>query len=157
LRDQIYSLRFQGVLKAVEKRAHDLTQMSELGDELADKLDRYQGMSSEARHDKETTKERYERICLELRNREQLIEAQVNSADQFTMALQEFQLDLTSVDSAILEEIPGNDSETLKRQLAELQVYNYVPRGAVCVCEGRRGSPCGGVGETKLGVVWLRK
>ena len=157
MRDQIYSLRFQGVLKAVEKRAHDLTQMSELGDELADKLDRYQGMSSEARHDKETTKERYERICLELRNREQLIEAQVNSADQFTMALQEFQLDLTSVDSAILEEIPGNDSETLKRQLAELQVYNYVLPGEQCVCEGRRGSPCGGVAETKLDVVWLRK
>ena len=133
MRDQMYSLRFQGVLKAVEKRAHDLTQMSELGDELADKLDRYQGMSSEARHDKETTKERYERICLELRNREQLIEAQVNSADQFTMALQEFQLDLTSVDSAILEEIPGNDSETLKRQLAELQVYSYVPPGERCV------------------------
>ena len=132
--DQIYSLRFQGVLKAVEKRAHDLTQMSELGDELADKLDRYQGMSSEARHDKETTKERYERICLELRNREQLIEAQVNSADQFTMALQEFQLDLTGVDSAILEEIPGNDSETLKRQLAELQVYGYVLPEERCVC-----------------------
>ena len=134
MRDQIYSLRFQGVLKAVEKRAHDLTQMSELGDELADKLDRYQGMSSEARHDMETTKERYERICLELRNREQLIEAQVNSADQFTMALQEFQLDLTSVDSAILEEIPGNDSETLKRQLAELQVYGYVLPEERCVC-----------------------
>lgn len=134
MRDQIYSLRFQGVLKAVEKRAHDLTQMSELGDELADKLDSYQGMSSEARHDKETTKERYERICLELRNREQLIEAQVNSADQFTMALQEFQLDLTSVDSAILEEIPGNDSETLKRQLAELQVYGYVLPEERCVC-----------------------
>lgn len=134
MRDQIYSLRFQGVLKAVEKRAHDLTQMSELGDELADKLDSYQGMSSEARHDKETTKERYERICVELRNREQLIEAQVNSADQFTMALQEFQLDLTSVDSAILEEIPGNDSETLKRQLAELQVYGYVLPEERCVC-----------------------
>ena len=134
MRDQIYSLRFQGVLKAVEKRAHDLTQMSELGDELADKLDRYQGMSSEARHDMETTKERYERICLELRNREQLIEAQVNSADQFTMALQEFQLDLTSVDSVILEEIPGNDSETLKRQLAELQVYGYVLPEERCVC-----------------------
>ena len=149
--DQIYSLLFQGVLKAVEKRAHDLTQMSELGDELADKLDRYQGMSSEARHDKETTKERYERICLELRNREQLIEAQVNSADQFTMALQEFQLDLTGVDSAILEEIPGNDSETLKRQLAELQVYGYVLPEERCVCL------CGGVAKAKLGVVCLRE
>ena len=26
-----------------------------------------------------------------------------------------------------------------------------------CVCEGRIGSPCGGVAEAKLGVVWLRK
>lgn len=96
--------------------------MNELGDELADKLDKYHGMSSEARHDQQTTNERYERIRLELRNREQLIEALVNSSDQFTTALQEFELDLTGVDAAILEETPGSDSDTLKRQLAELQV-----------------------------------
>ena len=96
--------------------------MNELGDELADKLDKYHGMSSEARHDQQTTNERYERIRLELRNREQLIEAQVNSADQFTTALQEFEFDLTGLDTAILEEAPGNDPDALKRQLAELQV-----------------------------------
>ena len=116
----------QGVLKAVEKRAHDVKRMNELGDELADKLDKYNGMSSEARHDKQTTNERYERILLELRNREQLIEALVNSSDQFTTALQEFELDLTGVDAAILEETPGNDSDTLRRQLAELQVKGIV-------------------------------
>ena len=109
-------------MKAVEKRSHDLKEMNDLGEELAGKLDMYRGISSEARYDKRTTTERYERICLELRNREQLIEAQVNSADKFTTALQEFQIDLTGVEAVILEETPGNDSETLKRQLAELQV-----------------------------------
>ena len=106
----------------MEKRARDVKRMNELGDELANKLDEYNGMSSEARHDQQTTNDRYERIRLELRNREQLIEVQVNSSDQFTTALQEFELDLTGVDAAILEEMPGNDSDALKRQLAELQV-----------------------------------
>ena len=116
----------QGVLKAVEKRAHDVKRMNEVGDELADKLDKCQGLSIEARRDQRTTSERYERILLELRNREQLIEAQVNSAVQFATALQEFELDLTGVDAAVLEETPGSDSDTLKRQLAELQVNRIV-------------------------------
>lgn len=112
----------QGVLKAVEKRAHDVKRMNETGDELANKLDKYDGMSSEARHDQKATNERYERIRLELQNREQLIEAQVNASDQFNTALQEFELDLTGVDAAILEEPAGSDSDAIKRQLAELQV-----------------------------------
>ena len=109
-------------MKALEKRARDVKAMNEVGEELADKLDTYHGMSGEARHDQQTTNERYERILLELRNREQLVEAQVNSSYQFATALQEFELDLTGVDVAILEETPANDSETLKQQLAELQV-----------------------------------
>ena len=112
----------QGVLKAVEKRAHDVKRMNEAGDELANKLDKYNGMSSEARREQQTTNERYERIRLELQNREHLIEAQVKASDQFMTALQEFELDLTGVDAAILEEPAGNDSDALKRQLAELQV-----------------------------------
>ena len=98
--------------------------MNDVGDELANKLDRYDGMSSEARRDQQTTNERYERIRLELQNREHLIEAQVNASDQFMTALQEFELDLTGVDTAILEEPAGSDSDTLNRQLAELQVFN---------------------------------
>lgn len=124
MKDVFVSL--QGVLKAVEKRAHDVKKMNQVGDELADKLDKCQGLSSESRRDQKTTSERYDRILLELRNREQLIEAQVNSAYQFTTALQEFELDLTGVDAAVLEETPGSDSDTLKRQLAELQVYTIV-------------------------------
>lgn len=116
----LYSL--QGVLKAVEKRQRDVKRMNEVGGELAGKLDKYHGMSSEARHDQQTTNERYERIRLELLNREKLIEAQVNSSDQFMTALQEFEMDLTGVDAAILEESVGSDSDVLKRQLAELQV-----------------------------------
>jgi len=111
-------------LKAVEKRARDVKRMNEVGDELANKLDKYDGMSSEARRDQQTTNERYERIRLELQNREHLIEAQVNASDQFMTALQEFELDLTGVDAAILEEPAGSDSDTLNRQLAELQVFN---------------------------------
>ena len=96
--------------------------MNEVGDELAKKLDKYDGMSGEARHDKQTTNERYERIRLELQNRERLIEAQVNASNQFNTALQEFELDLTGVDAAVLEEPAGTDSDTIKQQLAELQV-----------------------------------
>lgn len=96
--------------------------MNEVGAELVEKLEKYHGMSSEARHDQQTTSERYERIRLELLNREKLIEAQVNSSDQFMTALQGFEMDLTGVDTAILEESVGSDSEVLKRQLAELQV-----------------------------------
>ena len=98
--------------------------MNEVGDELANKLDKYDGMSNEARRDQQTTNERYERIRLELQNREHLIEAQVNASDQFMTALQEFELDLTGVDAAILEEPAGSDSDALKRQLAELKVCN---------------------------------
>lgn len=116
------ALFLQGVLKAVEKRAHDVKRMNEAGDELANKLDKYNGMSSEARREQQTTNERYERIRLELQNREHLIEAQVKASDQFMTALQEFELDLTGVDATILEEPAGNDSDALKRQLAELQV-----------------------------------
>jgi len=114
----------QGVLKAVEKRARDVKRMNEVGDELASKLDKCNGMSNEARRDQQSTNERYERIRLELQNREHLIEAQVNASDQFMTALQEFELDLTGVDAAILEEPSGSDSDALKRQLAELQVCN---------------------------------
>ena len=96
--------------------------MNEVGAELVEKLEKYHGMSSEARHDQQTTSERYERIRLELLNREKLIEAQVNSSDQFMTALQGFEMDLTGVDTAILEESVGSDSEVLKRQLAELLV-----------------------------------
>lgn len=96
--------------------------MNEVGAELVEKLEKYHGMSSEARHDQQTTSERYEQIRLELLNREKLIEAQVNSSDQFMTALQGFEMDLTGVDTAILEESVGSDSEVLKRQLAELLV-----------------------------------
>lgn len=96
--------------------------MNEVGAELAEKLDNYHGMSREARNDQQTTNDRYERIRLELLNREKLIEAQVNSSDQFMTALQELEMDLTGVDAAIADESVGSDSEELKRQLAELQV-----------------------------------
>lgn len=109
-------------MKALEKRTRDVETMNQVGNELAEKLDKYHGMSGEARHDQQTTNERYEQVLLELRNRQQLVEAHVKSSDQFTTALQKFELDLTGVDSAILVETPENASEELKRQLAELQV-----------------------------------
>lgn len=115
-------ISLQGVLKAVEKRERDVKRMNEVGAELAEKLDNYHGMSREARNDQQTTNDRYERIRLELLNREKLIEAQVNSSDQFMTALQELEMDLTGVDAAIADESVGSDSEELKRQLAELQV-----------------------------------
>lgn len=109
-------------MKALEKRTRDVETMNQVGNELAEKLDKYHGMSGESRHDQQTTNERYEQVLLELRNRQQLVEAHVKSSDQFTAALQKFELDLTGVDSAILVETPENASEELKRQLAELQV-----------------------------------
>ena len=110
------------MLRAVGRRERDVTRMNEVGDELAVKLDNFNGKSEEARLDQKTTNDRYQRVCIELRNRRQFIEARVNAADKFTSALQELESELTSVDAAILDEPVGSKSDVLKRQLAELQV-----------------------------------
>lgn len=112
---------------ALERRQRDVKEMNAIGDELVQKLDEFNGQSAEAQREKRTTNDRYERVRQELMNQERLIDAQLNAADKFNKALQSIELEISRVDSALLDDPVGNDPDVLKRQLNELKVRELIP------------------------------
>lgn len=112
---------------ALERRQRDVKEMNAIGDELVQKLDEFNGQSAEAQREKRTTNDRYERVRQELMNQERLIDAQLNAADKFNKALQSIELEISRVDSALLDDPVGNDPDVLKRQLNELKVGELIP------------------------------
>lgn len=112
---------------ALERRQRDVKEMNAIGDELVQKLDEFNGQSAEAQREKRTTNDRYERVRQELMNQERLIDAQLNAADKFNKALQSIELEISRVDSALLDDPVSNDPDVLKRQLNELKVRELIP------------------------------